>query len=372
MVLKSLLIVTGNFPPDSGGPAKFSENFSIWCEMNDIATQVITYSDKTDDQSISNKRSIRSVNRFLPLPIKFTKLIIAIINERRKFQETLAVGSFLETYIASIFVKFEYVAKVPGDIVWERARNNKVTNLNINEFQEVRLTLKYRIFRIIFTKSLQKARRVIVPSLGLHQLCLNWGVPADKLELVYNSVEEDFYKVVNCAQKDFDIITVCRLVPWKGVGELITYCAENNRKLAIIGDGPLRSELEEYARITKTQVSFYGDISQEEICGIMSRSKIFVLNSSYEGLPHALIEARAAGLLSVARAGTGSAEVIRDDVDGYLVRADRDLNETLETAFSAYEESSDMQSKAINDVNQRFDKQVNYPKIINLLENYSA
>ena len=340
--------------------------------MNDIATQVITYADKTEDQFISNKRSIRSVNRFLPLPIKFSKLMLSIIKKRRRFQEILAVGSFLETYAASILGKFEYVAKIPGDIVWERARNNKVTNLNIDEFQTERLTLKYRIFRIFFTKSLQKARRVIVPSLGLHQLCLSWGVPAKKLELIYNSVNEDFYKVKNSPQKDIDIISVCRLAPWKGVGELIIYCAEQNRKLAIIGDGPLRSELEELARVTKAQVSFYGDISQEKICEIMSKTKIFVLNSSYEGLPHALIEARAAGLLSVARAGTGSAEVIRDDIDGYLVRADRDLKETLGTAFKTYEESIEMQSKAKIDVNQRFDKQVNFRKIKNLLETYSA
>ena len=340
--------------------------------MNDIATQVITYSDKTEDQFISNKRSIRSVNRFLPVPIKFSKLMLSIIKKRRRFQEILAVGSFLETYAASILGKFEYVAKIPGDIVWERARNNKVTNLNIDEFQVERLTLKYRIFRIFFTKSLQKARRVIVPSLGLHQLCLSWGVPAEKLELIYNSVNDDFYKVVSRPQKDFDIITVCRLAPWKGVGELIKFCAEQNRKLAIIGDGPLRSELEELARVTKAQVSFYGDISQEEICEIMSSSKIFVLNSSYEGLPHALIEARAAGLLSVARANTGSAEVIRDDIDGFLIRADRDLKETLETAFKTYEESIVMQSKAKTDVNQRFDKQVNYRKIKNLLETYSV
>ena len=363
----SVLIVTGNFPPDSGGPAKFAENFGIWCGRKGLETTIITYGESPNRRNYASNVSVISVNQVTSLFIKLIRMMITIAKNADRSDNILAVGSFIEVYFTSLIRKFEYVAKVPGDIVWERARNNNITKLNINDFQKVKLNWKYKLFRRVFTKSLLKARKIIVPSLGLYELCLLWGIPAEKLSLIHNSVGNEFIQSEPLKIKNYDIVTVCRLTPWKGVGDLIKYSADFNRKLAVIGDGPIRLELENYAHSINAPVYFFGDLPQREVIQILCQSKVFVLNSTYEGLPHALIEARAVGILSVARAGTGSEEVIQDDIDGFLIRENRDLVQTLAKAFSVNSSKSNMQDKAKLDISKRFNLETNFSSIFKLL-----
>jgi glycosyltransferase involved in cell wall biosynthesis len=256
---------------------------------------------------------------------------------------------------------------VPGDIVWEHARNNNVTNLGIAEFQLEKLNFKYRVFRKLYSSSMKKARMVIVPSRGLYNLCIQWGVPREKLHLIYNSVELSESFGVPTGEYEFDLVTICRLAPWKGVDELIHYSAKRNLRLVVAGDGPERARLEYLNKTLDANVTFLGEISNQSVSQLLTKSRIFVLNSYYEGLPHALVEARVAGLVSVGRAGTGSEEVINDDIDGYLIRPDRTLDETLDLAISSMIKSKDFIQRARDDANSRFNKEINFNEIAKIV-----
>jgi glycosyltransferase involved in cell wall biosynthesis len=157
------------------------------------------------------------------------------------------------------------------------------------------------------------------------------------------------------------------LAPWKGVDELIKYSAKRNVSLVVVGDGPERSNLEKLASQLQARVTFLGDVSHEKVQESLFGSKVFVLNSSYEGLPHALIEARFAGVLSVGRAGTGSDEVINDDTDGLLIRSDRPLEETLDLALSKQFDVTNSVKLAKIDSEKRFNKDTNFPLILDLV-----
>jgi glycosyltransferase involved in cell wall biosynthesis len=365
---RDLLIISGIFPPETGGPAKFSADFASWCASNGNKVSVITY------RNDSNQLNLPDLDYNVVPALKSASLIktyILMINTIRRNVTMdvpiLAVGAFLETYFASLMYKFKYVVKVPGDIVWERARNNRVTNLDIASFQTAKLPLKYKIYRFLYTHSLVRASLVIVPSKGLRDLCIMWGVQEEKISLIYNSVNIEKYLTLAHTKKVFDVLTVCRLVPWKGVDEVIQYCSVRGLKLAIAGDGPERFSLESLAESNQAKVSFLGNIPEEEVLNVMGKSKVFVLNSSYEGLPHALIEARAASLISVARGGTGSAEVIHDDVDGFLVRRDRNFTETMDLALSSADQASEFGLFASLDAKNRFDREQNFQRIFNTI-----
>jgi glycosyltransferase involved in cell wall biosynthesis len=51
----------------------------------------------------------------------------------------------------------------------------------------------------------------------------------------------------------------------------------------------------------------------------MTACDLFALNSSYEGFPHVILEAMAAGLPVVATAVGGTPEIVRDGNNGVLV-----------------------------------------------------
>jgi glycosyltransferase involved in cell wall biosynthesis len=362
---RTLLLITGIFPPDSGGPAKFAMEFGKWASIQGCQTRILTYSDEPIKDQNFDFFKLTAVSRTNNILMRYFKMIQQIGVSVAHGTHILSVGAFLETYIASIILRFTYVAKVPGDIVWERARNSGVTNLGIDEFQNVKLTLKYRIFRALYTRSLRRARIVIVPSMGLYKLCVRWGVSETKLRLIYNSVGGEFNTKNGLVEKKFDLITVCRLTLWKGVDELIEYASQRNVSLLVIGDGPDRVRLESLALALRANVVFEGEVAPQRVYDFLRQSKIFVLNSYYEGLPHALVEARVAGVLSIGRSGTGSEEVISDDLDGFLIRRDRPLKETLDNALAIEQVSQTMISKAKNDSSRRFNKDNNFTAIFN-------
>ena len=365
----NILLVTGIFPPDSGGPAKFSSDFASWCAKNGLQVSVVTYGRNSSMQNMGKfPYSVIFARPKKLLMRRFLGLIKIIGNaSNRSNLPVLAAGAFLETYLASLIFGFNYIAKVPGDIVWERARNNQITRLGIEEFQNSKLSLRYAIFRWAYTRSLLKASVVIVPSLGLFQLCRSWGIPEGKLRIIRNSIEIENYSIGNRKEVSYDVVTVCRLVPWKGVDELIRFCSTRKLKLLIIGDGPERQSLQILSQSLGSDTVFFGDIQHKEVINLLRKSRIFVLNSSYEGLPHALIEARACGLVTVARDGTGSAEVITDGIDGFLVREDRSFSQTLDLALAAANWGNAIGERAVLDSKLRFCRDSNFREIIDLI-----
>jgi glycosyltransferase involved in cell wall biosynthesis len=66
-------------------------------------------------------------------------------------------------------------------------------------------------------------------------------------------------------------------------------------------------------------VEFLGALSRREVLELLSAADAFVLNSTYEGLPHVVLEAMAARVPVVATAVGGTPEVVEDGKTGLLV-----------------------------------------------------
>ena len=128
------------------------------------------------------------------------------------------------------------------------------------------------------------------------------------------------------APPDLDVVSVNRLVAYKGTADLLeafacVRAARPGARLLIIGDGPERAVLEARARRPDLVggVVFAGqrsDLPQQ-----LARARVFTLLSHDEGTPNAILEAMAAGLPVVATAIAGSAEAVEDGVTGRLVPA---------------------------------------------------
>lgn len=367
---RSVLIATGIYPPDTGGPASFVSEYSQWLVKSGHLVTIITYTDGESRTESHGSIKIVFISRKNNLLTRYLKYIFAVTKSYRPSMSVLVAGGFLEIWSASLIRRFRYVAKIPGDIVWERARNSNKTNLNILEFQSSKMDFKYRIFRSLYTSSMGRAERIIVPSRMLGRLVESWIGNSQKVELVYNSINSSDFAVSSFEEKKFDVLTACRLVPWKGVAELIRACKDLNVTLAIAGEGPEKSNLEILARELGSPVTFLGQVSKNQMREIYSLSNTFVLNSSYEGLPHALIEAKANGMLCIARAGTGSEEVITDMKDGLLIGGvvGGSLSTVLKFALSNQIDRDKLCTVAVDDVRSRFDQETNFKEILEVIQ----
>jgi glycosyltransferase involved in cell wall biosynthesis len=115
---------------------------------------------------------------------------------------------------------------------------------------------------------------------------------------------------------------VGRLIPHKGIDQIIeTLPMLPGVELLVIGDGPERAALEARARALgcDARVIFGGGLPPAEVVAQLRKADAFVLNSRYEGLPHVVLEAFAAGLPVVATAVGGTPELVREGESGLLV-----------------------------------------------------
>jgi len=114
-----------------------------------------------------------------------------------------------------------------------------------------------------------------------------------------------------------------RLIPLKRVGDLITALSMVENKeitLRIIGDGPLRLQLEELAGKLglSSRVRFLG--FREDALELLAESSILVLPSVTEGMPRTVMEAMAMGKPVIGSNIPGLKPLIEDGKTGMLVK----------------------------------------------------
>lgn len=129
-----------------------------------------------------------------------------------------------------------------------------------------------------------------------------------------------------CPIEDRDnlIVSAGRHVPQKNHALLLRAFArflevEPTYRLQIFGDGPLRAQLLELVE----ELGIQENVSLEPFCDDLheriSKARMFVLSSDFEGMPNALLEAMAMGLACISTKYPSAEEVVEDGVDGILV-----------------------------------------------------
>jgi glycosyltransferase involved in cell wall biosynthesis len=361
---EQIILISSIFPPQSGGPAIFTSRFSNWLQENGLDNSVISYS------RVGRKIGKVNLIRLRPLRLySFLRFILTIIKRSNRKSLILANGAFVETYIACKITRRRYVVKIPGDPVWEFARNRGWTKLSREDFQNQKLSIMSSILRFVYSSSFKSAKYVICPSQELVEFSKKWGILEDKIKLIYNSVDPSIFSVEANQQKQYDLISVSRIVPGKGFEELIGVALNLNLRLAIIGDGPLLKKLQIESKSKGLEVDFFGDIPNDKLKPLLNSAKIFVLNSESEATSYALIEAKMCGLPIIAKNNQGSATVVRHEIDGLLYPANSISDLEAGINFLIHNESliSDFGKKGRKDALIRFNQSVNFISILETL-----
>jgi glycosyltransferase involved in cell wall biosynthesis len=225
--------------------------------------------------------------------------------------------------------------KIVGDEAWERSVRRGWTKDNFEDFQQRCQSWQAELLKRHRSWVVRQANKVIVPSQYLANWVVKWGVPTEKIAVIYNAVEiPDGVEPLSIPLKTpVKAVTVGRLVPWKQVDGLIEALREiPELGLVVVGNGPERPRLERIAQELGVlgRVYFAGQRSKRETLSLMAACDLFVLNSTYEGLPHTVLEAMALGLPVIATAVGGTPEVVRDGETGLLIHSgNRALEKTL-------------------------------------------
>jgi len=172
---------------------------------------------------------------------------------------------------------------------------------------------------------MEQAAGIITVSRFLRELLLARGAPAGKLHVIPCGVDPTLF-VPEPAPDRVSLLFVGRLVEKKGVEDLLQALAgmPDAPPLDIIGDGPLRAELERSAAARRVRCTFHGVATTEQIRRAMAECTAVVMpsrrasNGDTEGLPVTALEAGASGRPVVGYSHSGISEAVVDGVTGLL------------------------------------------------------
>ena len=321
-----ILIATGIFPPDVGGPATYSRTLATEFTKLGHEVRVITYADPDRKFQISNFKfqTVRILRTRFKL-WNYFRFFRAVKKYGRDADVIYAQGPVSDgypAYLASRILKKPFVVKITGDYSWEQAMSRALTDKLIDEFQ----TLPDYPSRISRMRDIQKtvcahAQIVVTPSEYLKKIVIGWGVKPEKIKVVYNAVEKPAVssqqsavrKKYGIKEGTFLIISSGRDVPWKGFELLKKVVSElksehPEMELKVLHNSP-RAEFHEYVRA----------------------ADLYVLNTGYEGLSNTLVEVLHLGTPIITTNVGGNPEIIKSEDNGLLVEYNN--TEQLKTAI---------------------------------------
>jgi glycosyltransferase involved in cell wall biosynthesis len=323
-----ILIVTGTFHPEAGGPSRYLLNLATDLSRAGHRVSVVTFGEAFEH---AYPFAVKRISRKWPVPIRLAMMAAAVI-PRAATADILFVNDYgLPPAIVNLSLRKPVVMKIVGDFAWEwSVRHGHVTE-NIDDFQTHSHSPRVELVKALQRFYAGRADRIFTPSGYLKGIVGGWGIDPGKVRVVTNAVDPAKYPFPESreaaqAQLGLEgrfVVTVARLTPWKGVDALIR-CVPRlpaGWKLLVVGDGPERARLEEQSRAggLTQRVIFTGEVTQDKVPAYLRASDIFALFTGYEGLSHVLLEAQLAGLPTVATRKGGNPEVIRHGENGLLV-----------------------------------------------------
>ena len=212
------------------------------------------------------------------------------------------------------------------------------------------------------------------------QMLLHSGIPAEAIELIYNTIDLDVSAIPgdnDSLKKQFDLppqAIVCtgigRLVPQKGFDLLIEAFAKIALQIPdvyclIIGEGDDKEKLTAQIRLAglEARIRLIGYQDRSKAMSILKSSDIFVMPSRYEGTPIALLEAAALRRPILAACAGGIPELVTHEQHAYLVPTNDP--EALAQGFLKLTLDSDFARRLGQNAQQRAREQFNPESQVN-------
>jgi glycosyltransferase involved in cell wall biosynthesis len=317
-----ILLTSGIYKPDVGGPATFIPKLASYLQEKDIEVEVVTLRNKNTVLPLENW-NVNSTERYKNKLFRFFKTTKLIGRAAKSSNVIFSNGLFIETAVVNKFNKKFIVAKIVGDPVWEKSRNlNYKKNSDLFGLQKIKLG----ILRKIYNQAFGSFDLIICPSKELCDIVLSWNIGV-RVQYVPNGIETR--PLIEVQEKKYDLVTVCRLVPWKNVDKLIQICSKTNLSLAIIGDGPLKKDLKLASSKITSKVFFLGTLDDIEIEKVLRESKVFCLYSDYEGLSFALLHAMSTGIPVCVSDIPGNNQVVINEEVGLKLTGNQNIDAAL-------------------------------------------
>ncbi|MBA3245731.1 MAG: glycosyltransferase family 4 protein [Actinobacteria bacterium] len=325
----NVLIVSGIWPPDVGGPASHAPELAAFLRARGHGVEVVTTAAETPPAA---DFSIHAVLRSTPVGLRHARVAALIACRARRADVVYATSMISRAGIGSTLARRPLVLKLVADAAYERAKRQRIFSGSLVAFQEAR-GLRITALRLARDLALRRASHVVCPSAFLRELSLGWGLAPDEVTVLPNAMPplpelrppEEVRAELGLPGIDGSAPLLAfagRINAQKSLDVLLDALAQvDGPSLALVGDGPELARLEGHAAALGLdgRVRFLGARSRTEVLELFHAADASVLTSAWENFPHTVVEALAVGTPVLGTAVGGVTEIVRDGENGLLV-----------------------------------------------------
>lgn len=319
----NVLIVSGIWPPDVGGPASHAPELADFLRGRRHGVEVVT---TADSAPAAEPYPVRFVSRRLPPGLRHLAVTGLVARRARAADVVYATSMVGRSSFGALLARRPLVVKLVADPAYERARRQGLFAGSLAEFQHAPGGPRVRVLRRTRDLALGRARNVVCPSGFLKQLAEGWGLPPERVTVLPNPAPElpplpSHEELRGDAPR---LVFAGRINRQKALEVTLAALAQQDGvELVIAGDGPERPALEREARRLGLdgRVRFVGAVDRARVLELFRSADASILSSAWENFPHTVVEALAVGTPVIATAVGGVTEVVEDGENGLLVPA---------------------------------------------------
>jgi len=324
---KDIVLACEIYPPDIGGPATYAYELREQLLLKGFTVTLLTFSDKLRAEGVQGEKivAVSRKGNVLRRSIRYGWKLFDLANKGSTIYAMGPVASGLLSVIIGRLKRCKVIVRIPGGRAWETHCQRASVPERFEEFQRKSHKGWVRILEIIERYVVKNADHIVVPSNFLKNIVKDWGAHEDRLTVIPNAINTPISKQPH-KEESLSILAIGRLVPWKGFSDLIQAFQTVMRShpqatLTIVGDGPERAYLEKLARETNVaaHARFIGLVPRENLSRYWQDATVFALPSGYEGFPHLVLEAWAAGVPVVVSDIPGNTCIVRNGENGLVV-----------------------------------------------------
>lgn len=322
-----VLIVSGIWPPDVGGPASHAPSVAEFLVSRGHTVEVVVTADREPGR---RPYPVRWTSRRIPVGLRHLHALVLVARRSLRADVIYATGMFGRSGIAARLTRTPIVVKLTGDPAFERLRARGAVGGDVDTFQAGGGGRGARALRALRNDGVRRAAHVYAPSSYLAQLAIGWGASPTRVSVLPNpgpasgelptSPREELRARFRLdgpalafagrltAQKSLDVL-VQALARCEGVSLLIAGAGEEA--------GPTSVLVERLGLAGR--VRLLGPLERAGVLELFAAADATVLSSSWENFPHTVVESLAVGTPVIATSVGGVPEVVHDGENGLLV-----------------------------------------------------
>ena len=319
-----VLIVTGIWPPDVGGPASHAPEVAAFLRGRGHEVEVVTTAPAAP---APEAYPVHWVSRGQPVLLRYARGAMLVGRVARGADVVYSTGMYGRTFVGGLLARVPRVVKLTGDPAYERAVRYGLTRLDIDDFERSG-DLRTSWLKAMRDLTLWGAARYACPSRSLRDFAAGWRlISPDRIVVVPNpiSVPAPGDRDELRRRHGFEgptLVYAGRLVLQKSLDVALRAVAGCDRvTLVLAGDGPERAALDALVAELdlSARVRFLGPQPRERVFELLAAADAELLSSGWENFPHAVVEGLAVGTPVIATGVGGVREIVTDGVNGLLV-----------------------------------------------------